>query len=106
MPYLYRGCKALLNVIFPLLVFPLVVLAVLASPGYTQSTQGNGGSQALRQLQPTKSQRRPVKLAPIAPRTIYEPLAALDDPAQAELIVNNVAPREMEIRYTIYSRAG
>jgi hypothetical protein len=92
--------------VFPLLVFHLVFLAVLASPGYTQSTQGNGESQALRQFQPTKSQRRPVKLAPIAPRTIYEPLATLDDPAQAELIVNNVAPREMEIRYTIYSRAG
>jgi hypothetical protein len=97
MPYLYRDCRIFLSVVFPLLLFPLVFIAVLASPGYTQSTQANSGSQALRQLQPTKSQRRPVKLAPIAPRTIYEPLAALDDPAQAELIVNNAAPREVEI---------
>jgi hypothetical protein len=50
--------------------------------------------------------RRPVSLAPVTPQSIYEPLAALDDPAAAELVINNVAPRAVQVRYTIYSLAG
>jgi hypothetical protein len=46
------------------------------------------------------------RLPPIAPQSLYSPLAVLDDPANARLVLNNTSLQNLEVRYTIYSREG
>jgi len=87
--------------LWSMLMFALlgsVMCAAQTMPVFGPSRSASGKAASVR--------RHPVPLAPITPQSIYAPLVALDDPAQAELLLNNVAPMSVDVQYTIYSLKG
>jgi hypothetical protein len=52
------------------------------------------------------SLRKKVPAPRIAPRTVYAPILALDDPSQAELTLNNNGTQELPVSPTLFTREG
>ena len=90
----------------PLLLYPLLsqqVVNAFRSASAPRSQQVSSATQGMAQNPSWRSKIPPPRAAH---RTIYAPLLALDDPALAELTLNNNGTQELPIVVTLFTRLG